>query len=543
MKFINLSNKKLISFLVFLTIFVVGIAIYKDYGVSIDDQIYLANGQYYYHYIKSLFTEVDQGFLESLNILNKQLGGEDIIIHPVVFEVTLVGLLNLFNIKETQQIFEFSHLLNFLIFFLSLYFFYRLILKRFNSYEYALVGLILLFLTPRILAESFYNSRDIFFLSLFIFNMYASFIFIDNPNYKNSFFFSLTSALLIDAKVVGLISPLLMFIFIFFKSLGNSNFLKKNIKYIIFTFLLIFIFIILFWPFLWTNPLKNLLFAFTDIIREQNSLVILQLYLGEYILSSDSPWHYRPMWFLVTTPLIVLLLFFTGLIFITLRFTNRLFRFDEKINNDLWKSNLEMFDLYCFLIILVSFIITILFNTSQYGGWRHLYYIYPSVIIVSVYGFYRLKIYITKINIKFLIIALIFLNSIYLIQWNIKFHPFQNVYFNLLSKKYAINNFDLDYWGLSHKFSLEHIIKTNTNFPIHVGTVSFTNLETSRLMLDKNDQKKIIIVHDLNNADFIITNYMKRIRKNFVMDENKFKKYHEIQINKKSINTVYKKDN
>ena len=65
--------------LVFFTIFCIGISVYKDYGVSIDDQIYLTNGQYYYQYIKSLFTEVDKEYLENLKALNEQLGGADII--------------------------------------------------------------------------------------------------------------------------------------------------------------------------------------------------------------------------------------------------------------------------------------------------------------------------------------------------------------------------------------------------------------------------------------------------------------------------------
>ena len=424
MKFINLLNKKVISLFVFFLIFAVGISIYKDYGVSIDDQIYLTNGQYYYHYIKSLFVDVDEAYLNSLEMLNKQLGGEDIIIHPVVFEVPLVALINLLGIKESHKIFEFGHLINFLVFYSSLYFFYKLIIKRFRSYKFGLIGILLLFLSPRIFAESFYNSRDIFFLSLFIFNMYSSFILIRNPNYKNSFFFSLTSALLIDAKIVGLISPTLVFFLIFFKSLNNNEFLKKNYKYFLNIFFITIFFIILFWPYLWLNPIKNIFLAFTDIVKEQNSLVILQLYLGDYILSSSAPWHYRPLWFFITTPMIVLFLFIIGTIFMSSRITNRIVKFEERIKNDLWKSDYELYDLYCLIIIVSSFFITILFNSSQFGGWRHLYYIYPSVIIIAIYGYYRLIHFIKKFNIKLLVLILIFLNSIYLVYWSIKFHPF-----------------------------------------------------------------------------------------------------------------------
>ena len=541
MKFINLFNKKNLSLLVFFTIFSIGISVYKDYGVSIDDQIYLTNGQYYYQYIKSLFTEVDNEYLENLKALNEQLGGADIIIHPVVFEVPLIFLTNLFKIENINEIFEFSHLFNFLIFFSSLYFFYKLIIKRFSSYYYALFGVIFLFLSPRIFAESFYNSRDIFFLSLFIFNMYASVNFIKNTNYKNAFYFSLTSALIIDAKVIGILSPIIIFFLIFLKSLNNKTFFNNNYKCFIFVIFLIPILILLFWPYLWQSPFNNLFFAFTDIVREQNNLIIVNLYQGNYILSSDVPWHYRPLWFFITTPVIILILLTLGLAFIFSRVINRLINFDEKKENDLWKSNYEMFDLYCLIVVFSSFIITIFFNTSQFGGWRHLYYVYPSIIIISIYGIYRLKIFFTKFNTNFIIFLLIFLNYIYLTYWNIKFHPFQNIYFNLISKKYSINNFDLDYWGISHKSSLQYIIKHNKNYPIKVASMSFSNLETAKLSLNKDLSSKIIIVHDLNDADFIINNYMKRIRKNFTINNEKFEKYHEILIENKPISTIFKK--
>ena len=140
-----------------------------------------------------------------------------------------------------------------------------------------------------------------------------------------------------------------------------------------------------------------------------------------------------------------------------------------------------------------------------------------------------------------IIFLLIFLNFTYLIYWNVKFHPYQNLYFNLLSKRYSVNNFDLDYWGLSHKSAIKHIIENHKDFPVKIGVMSFSNLETAKLSLDKENQKKVIIVHDLKDSDFIINNYMKKIRKNFVIDNNIYEKYHEILVNDKPISTVYKK--
>ena len=86
------------------------------------------------------------------------------------------------------------------------------------------------------------------------------------------------------------------------------------------------------------------------------------------------------------------------------------------------------------------------------------------------------------------------------------------------------------------------IVKTNNkNYPIKVASMSFSNLETAKLSLNKDLSSKIIIVHDLNDADFIINNYMKRIRKNFTINNEKFEKYYEILIENKPISTIFKK--
>ena len=71
--------------------------------------------------------------------------------------------------------------------------------------------------------------------------------------------------------------------------------------------------------------------------------------------------------------------------------------------------------------------------------------------------------------------------------------------------------------------------------------MSFSTLEPALSTLNEKDKKKISIVYDLNQADFLITNYMRKFRNNFIIDETKYKKYYSIIVDKVPINTVYKK--
>ena len=63
----------------------------------------------------------------------------------------------------------------------------------------------------------------------------------------------------------------------------------------------------------------------------------------------------------------------------------------------------------------------------------------------------------------------------------------------------------------------------------------------SSLILNEENKSKISITHNLNEADFIITNYRPLLTRNFIIDKNKYKKYYEILVDNKPINTVYEK--
>ena len=65
------------------------------------------------------------------------------------------------------------------------------------------------------------------------------------------------------------------------------------------------------------------------------------------------------------------------------------------------------------------------------------------------------------------------INFVLILNWMIVNHPYQNIFFNNISKKYA-ENFELDYWGLSNIESLKYLLS------IENGTFQISNFEDSR---------------------------------------------------------------
>ena len=97
---------------------------------------------------------------------------------------------------------------------------------------------------------------------------------------------------LVNSKILGII-PIVLFasLYLFFV-LKNHIILREKVKLIILYFFLIFFFSYVLWPYLWTDPLNNLYYAFTNIAKEHDKFVLINYYFGEYISSKIVAWHY-----------------------------------------------------------------------------------------------------------------------------------------------------------------------------------------------------------------------------------------------------------
>jgi len=542
----NLLTSRNFLILLFFITFLLGLALFNDYGVSNDEEFHRNNATFWLKYIKAHIQLNSIAITQLENIITENIIDNENFVYdtsavpniqsvplPLIYEF----IVDFLNIKSTKSIYQYKHLYNFIIYFIGLYFFYKLIYERYKSYFYSVIGILFLILTPRFFAESFYNVLDIFFVSLTIINMFCGINFLKEPNLKNTLFFSASSALIIVSRIMGLIPVILILFFLIIKFLRSNLYFKKNIKYLFYFIVSTFIIIIIFWPFLWTNPFNNFIFALSEMSSANFKLT--NLYMGEYISSTNVPWHYHTVWIVVTTPTIVLLLFFLGSFFLLKRLFTRLTKVDEN-KNDIWRGDNEMFDLYFFSIIFFSILLFIK-KGMGYDGWRHLYFIYPAIIMISLYFFNYLHLKKQMKIFKHVFYLFILFNLSYLTYWNFKFHPHQNVYFNFFFKDNFQENFDLDYWGLSNHASLKYIIDNNRVYPAIVATKSFSALERNLVMFDEEDKNKISITYDLSKADFIITNYRKRIKNDFFIDKDKYSKYYEILIDGVPINTVYKK--
>ena len=539
----NFKSTQIFIYLYFIVFLVLGLLIFKDYGISIDEDNTRIVG---FLSLEQLFKFFSFGNTFEITEIIKQ----DALAHTrdntstsgTIFDLPMAYLEYIFKIIDSKNYFLLRHFFTFIVFFFSTIYFYKIALDLYNSKITALLGTSFLILSPRIFGESFFNNKDIVFMSFFIIGIYYAIKFLYNKNILSVIVFAFVSAVVVNMRILGAILPLLI-IFINFLIVLRTDRDKSKIISRIILFLLMFpIFYLIIWPELWTDPF-GVLFKTLNFMRS-HFLSLNIFYLGEYYFFSEIPWHYHLVSILTSTPLLYIFLFLIGFVFIFKRLIIRLINIEENNSHkDLWRGKKELID-YIFLIIVIS-VILIAIDTGKisYNGWRHLYFIYPCIILISLRGLYILQTINILKNRKNVFKFCIFLTLIPTAYWMLINHPFQNLYFNSIFKSNYNKYFEVDYWGLTNKKALEIIIEQgkDTNNVYMEGT---SDLNLSKRILNKNDRKKINIVGTIEEADFIVNHFYNwRNKGNWQKNEPPvgFKILEEIKIDDISINSIYKK--
>ena len=541
-------KKNFYIYIVFLSTLIVGLLIYPDYGFDTDEKFQRSNGFYWLYYVSDYFgfeqlklsaqTKLDsiEGFtLSPVGHFNK---------YGVIFDLPAAFFEIIFNINEPIKFYQLRHFLVFLFFFLGSIYFYRILNNRFRHEWISLLGLLLLIFTPRLFGNSFFNSKDIVFLSLYSISLFYYFKTIDNSSNYNIILFSLFSAISTTMRIVGVFLP---FSLIFIWLLGIiSN--KKDLKtssVLIYLFSYIF-FLIISWPLLWENTSENFLSYFEILTHYFGSKV---LFLGEYYPPGYLPYYYLIFWIFISTPVIHLILFLTGFIFYSKRLIKRFFQIKNfSIYNDLWRSKNEKKDFLIFLNLIVFFLFFTFMNIILYNGWRIAYFFYIFIIYYSTLGIYwifiliRKKKYIKNFT-SYLIVIFIFFSAYRMYIY----HPYQAFYFNFLTPQNIKQKVDVDYTGLSGiQFLNEIIEKEPGNHNIKIGIASWYPLWRMSEILDEDKSNRLIFVsnEERDKSDYIYSNRIsdvdKRYYKKYDIPKN-FTKIKEYKIDNAIIYEVYKK--
>ncbi len=503
----------------------VGLSILPDYGMSWDEAAQRNHGIVTFDYINEFF---DLGY-------EKQRPQSNFLKHPARhygtwFPLFGYGMENLLGLSDNFRArFLMRHVLVFLLFWTATIFFYKLLKNRFEDWKIALLGTLMLILSPRIFAHSFYNPKDIVLLSCYVISTYTLIRFLQEKSIKYAFAHAAACAFVVNTRIPGVIIPVFtlgLILIEFLSGIFNPN-QTQNSKFKIsfLTFLTSTIFFtILINPALWTKPAQQFSETFQSMAKFDWSSHLL--YWGEFIKGTELPWHYIPSWIAITTPIVYLLFGGIGMVLI---FRNLFFSIKQF---KLWRDNQERTDLILLSLFALPILAVILKGSTLYDGWRQLYFVYPGLIGVTVLGVKKVifsaqlpkplkggllpaslekriapSSYSKGISILRHIIAVFFFSGLIHTTYQIiKTHPLQHVWFNSFAGKNLLEKFDRDYWGLSYRQALEELIRRYPHSCISVKMINYPGEENYRFF-GPEIRQHVVLKYGPQLAEYYISNY------------------------------------
>lgn len=495
---------------------VVGYLIYDDYGVSMDEPIQRKHGMVSLEYVNRQLGE-PFNIPNTYNIDVQYYDHKD---YGVIFQMGCYSLELLLGIKDSRDIFLLRHALVFLLFWISVVYFYKLLKYHFKDWKLALLGATFLILCPRIFANAFYNPKDIPLLSWCIISSYTFLKFLDYKNFKYAVLHGFACAMAINTRIVGVYIPVLTIGFLilsWLKTLNRKAQLKESLRALTLFILLCVAFTVLFWPYLWSDPLANFIYTFKSMshFRWYNGI----FFMGHFVYPDNLPWYYIPVWVGISTPLLYLILFLTGIVFIGQRLSKNQLK--------LYVTPQERNQLIFLSLFLIPLLSVIFLKSTLYNGWRHLYFIYPPLILIAICGVQEAVNLEKKIKKIHLIDLLRPVSYVILLTFTgkvaydmIRVHPFQNVYFNEVTANKEGKYFDLDYYGLGFRQGLEKLLTAVGDDEIKVAYSSFGGMNNEYILpyIQRNRVREI----SLDSADFFVTNYHLNLRSREQIVEKKF---------------------
>jgi Dolichyl-phosphate-mannose-protein mannosyltransferase len=485
---------------------------YTDYGMSWDELAQHGLGMVTYDYV-----------LNGNNALttygDRALG--------TGFELPLYFMDKWLHLQDTRDIYLARHLATHLFFLLSVFCGYVLAWRLFRDHFIACLAFILIAFHPRLYAHSFFNTKDIPFLSAFLIALLISHIAFETNKAAWYLLLGLACGYATSIRLIGIIFAPIISVFLLIDisrnlpskaqiSLGIRNAALYAVGFCGMLYAA--------WPILWSNPFFYL--------RESIHNLARIAWTGEVLFNGKSyhgdalPWNYTPVWCSISIPELWLLAGVAGSVWVIVAFVKQPMKYMANTPG-------RHYLLYVACVVGPIIAMTI-FHGGNIDDWRHLYFIYPSFVMLALVAVSKLaqgrrkRIVQASCALQVLATGLFMVNA----------HPYQQVYFNHFvshDREYLRTHYDLEYWGLAYKQGLEYILAHDPSAVIAIGATFDAPVRNNVMLLPETSRKRIRVVGDGDRADYFITN--------FRMHPDDFgypDVYYEIRVLNSTILRVYK---
>ena len=479
----------------------VGLFVLDDYGVSGDEYLQRLIGHAWVNYVLG----VDEIPWKDHNRL-----------YGAAFEVPLVLVERLLGLKDSRDVYLSRHLAGHLFFLAGGFFCYLLAYRLSDNRLLAIFAMLLFLLHPRLYAHSFFNSKDVPFLSMFMIALYLV---------HRAFGRNTIAAFALCGLVVGLLTNLRIVGAMLFAAVTamracdlfhaaraeeRKRILATGGAFLLAGVLTLFIT----YPSFWRSPSE---FVEMFALPFQHPAQAVSLFQGEPVRWPEIPSRYVPVWIAITTPPAALLPSLLGTAFVLLRGANR--------PADVLRNTTVRFGFLLIACLTLPVLAVAVFDVTIYDGWRHMYFLHAPACLLAVFGLrWAVSVFGRMKGGPSMFWALAAAGVCAVIVEMTIIHPHQMVYFNFLVNRGAPEHlrarYDMDYYGTSYREGLEYLLERSGSSSVYlepdrvdgVGPDTYY-ASSNRNILSAADRQRIVTDLEAERVgDFYISNHRRDLR-------------------------------
>ncbi|OWP64342.1 hypothetical protein CDA63_04720 [Hymenobacter amundsenii] len=500
-------GRRLAEILFFGLLLLAGVLLVNDYGVSWDEPNNHLNGLVNLKYLASLLP-VGEGLRHHPTfVATPDIRDFPDAHHGPLFEMAAVVVSYALTDHDSRSYFLVRHTMVFGVFAVGVWALYQLGRRWLADWRWGLLAAALLVASPRFFAEAFYNGKDIVYMACFTLAMHTLLRLLERPTAGRALVHGLAVALAVDIRVQGL--QLLLFTAL---GLGLTAWFEVPEpgaarpaygRLGLLSAVAALAGIVAGWPYLWAHSLSELLAVSSHAVHYPWPFT--NFYLGQFLTVQQLPWHYIPVWMLVTIPLPYSLGATVGLLSAAALALRRGGRATLAAPAGRTVVLVAAWLLAPVLVVIGT-------HAVVYESWRHLYFIYPALLLWATYGARALLRWSRKPAasqgrlVARLALALALFETGHTVVRQVQMHPHGNVYFSFLPGSVAERLFERDYWGLSFRQGLEWITTHDAAPTLTVNTFWHYPLYNNSLIIQPDARTRLQYVHT-PAARYYLTNY------------------------------------
>ena len=421
---------------------IAGLAVLDDYGVTFDEYWQRALTALHLRY---LIGDVE-GFLALRHADH---------LYGVAFEAPLLFVERAFSLSDARDIHLVRHLFIHLTFLIGGLFAYMLAYRLFGGRLLAVGAMLLFLLHPRLYAHSFFNTKDIPFLVLFMIALFLAHRAFRRDSLSAFVLLGVGVGLLMNVRVMGVVLlaavPALRALD-FAQAPGWEE--RKRILVSAGAFALasgLAVFASL--PYLWGNPVRRAIEWWT--VSSEHPATPLELFRGTLYRSVDFPVEYLPVWLSISSPPFALLLGALGaaaILALAVRGPRKALR-----------SESLRFGLLAAGGFAAPVAGAILLDANIYNGWRQMFFLWAPFALLGAFGLRWLMRALGQTRFRMAAVCGAAGAGLAATALSMALiHPNQQAFFNVLEDRatptHLTSNYRMDYWGHPLRQALKGIV-------------------------------------------------------------------------------------